>query len=116
MDFSSKQDVEIEMKFPADDFYNLLKGKIQHLSTISSDQKKTISSDKSLTFTALEGDLLAHYKSYKATVKITPKPEGCLVKVTVDYEKLNEDVPAPDKYLDFVVNVVKDIDAHIIKP
>jgi hypothetical protein len=63
----------------------------------------------------LEGDLLAHYKSYKATVKITPKPEGCLVKVTVDYEKLNEDVPAPDKYLDFVVSVVKDIDAHILK-
>lgn len=64
----------------------------------------------------MEGDLLTHYKSYKATVKTTPKPDGGSVKVSVDYEKLNEDVPAPDKYLDFVVNVVKDIDAHILKP
>jgi len=72
--------------------------------------------NKSLTFTALEGDLLAHYKSYKATVKINPKAEGCLMKVIVDYEKLTSDVPVPDKYLDFVVSLVKDIDAHILKP
>jgi hypothetical protein len=38
------------------------------------------------------------------------------VKVIVDYEKLTSDVPAPDKYLDFVVSLVKDIDAHILKP
>ena len=72
--------------------------------------------NKSVTFSAIEGDLFKSYKSYKATVKITTTAEGALAKVTVDYEKLNEDVPAPDKYLDFVLNILKDVDAHIIKP
>lgn len=72
--------------------------------------------DKSVTFSATEGDLFKSYKSFKATVKITTTAEGASAKVTVDYEKLNEDVPAPDKYLDFVLNILKDVDAHIIKP
>lgn len=72
--------------------------------------------NKSVTFSATEGDLFKSYKSFKATVKITTTAEGALAKVTVDYEKLNEDVPAPDKYLDFVLNILKDVDAHIIKP
>jgi hypothetical protein len=38
MDISGKQDVEVEMMSPADEFYNVLKSKIQHLSTISSDK------------------------------------------------------------------------------
>jgi hypothetical protein len=38
MDISGKQDVEVEMMSPADEFYNVLKSKIQHLPTISSDK------------------------------------------------------------------------------
>ena len=38
MDFSCNQDVEVEMKSPADEFYNVPKSKIQHLPTISSDK------------------------------------------------------------------------------
>jgi hypothetical protein len=37
------------------------------------------------------------------------------VKVTLEYEKLNENVPPPTKYLDFIVDVFEDIDAHLLK-
>lgn len=87
-------------------------GKIETLKDKVEIDEETMS----ISFTAIEGDLLDHYKSYKCKLHVTPKPEGkCLVNINVDYEKLNENVPPPKKYLDYVVGVVKDIDAHLVQ-
>ena len=73
--------------------------------------------NKIMTLTALEGShLLNLYKSFKHTVRAIPKGEGSLVKITIEYEKLNENVPDATKYLNFATHVVKDTDAHILKP
>ena len=45
--------------------------------------------NRSVTFSAIEGDLFKSYKSYKATVKIITTAEGASAKVKLDYEKLN---------------------------
>ncbi|KAA8532560.1 hypothetical protein F0562_032624 [Nyssa sinensis] len=71
--------------------------------------------NKTVTFNVLEGDITKHYKSFKSILQVSAKGNGGLVKWTVEYEKLKEDVPAPDKYLDFAVTVSKDIDAHLLK-
>jgi hypothetical protein len=79
-------------------------------------EKVELDDEKKLVIlTALEGHCLNLYKNYKIIFQVTPKTEGGSVKITLEYEKLNENIPPPNKYLDLVVNLVKDLDAHILK-
>ena len=73
--------------------------------------------NKRVRLTALEGShVLDNYKSFKFTCQvITPNSEGSSVKITLEYENLNEDDPPPQKFLSLVVNVIKDVDAHLLK-
>ncbi|KAL6286062.1 hypothetical protein ACE6H2_010452 [Prunus campanulata] len=38
-----------------------------------------------------------------------------LVKITLEYQRLNENDPPPHEYLRFLVNVIQDIDAYLLK-
>ncbi|TQD76519.1 hypothetical protein C1H46_037934 [Malus baccata] len=72
--------------------------------------------NKRVSLTGLEGShVLDNYKSYKIIFQVTPNSEGGSVKITSEYKKLNENDPPPQKYLSFLVNVIKDVDAHLIK-
>ena len=66
-----------------------------------------------ITFKVIEGDLLEHYKSFKATIHATPKGEGCNVHWTMEYEKHHDDIEDPHTLLQCAVEVSKDIDAHL---
>lgn len=71
---------------------------------------------KSITFKTVDGALLKIYKTMKATVQVTAKGGGCSsVKWSIEYEKLNEDSPPPNKYLDFVLILTKKVDAYLLK-
>ncbi|KAF2316800.1 hypothetical protein GH714_042141 [Hevea brasiliensis] len=65
------------------------------------DDKKTV------TLIGLEGDLLKIYEVYNVIWQLTPKGQGSLAKLILEYEKLNENVPAPRIYLDFVTRIAK---------
>ena len=71
--------------------------------------------NKSVTLVGLEGDVFKEYKSIKAVFQGVPKGEGCLAKLSIEYEKLNANVPPPNKYLNMMAHISKDIDAHIQK-
>ncbi|KAH8500620.1 hypothetical protein Peur_042456 [Populus x canadensis] len=71
--------------------------------------------NKSVSLIAVGGHVLEQYKSYKITLKTVSMAEGGVVKILLDYEKLKPDDPPPNKYLDFVIKVVKDIDEHLVK-
>ncbi|XVF85373.1 hypothetical protein PTKIN_Ptkin17bG0112400 [Pterospermum kingtungense] len=68
---------------------------------------------KTITFCMTEGEVKNYYNTFKPTVSVTAAGEGSLVKWTIEYEKKNESIPHPIKYLDFVVNKTKDIDAYL---
>ena len=40
---------------------------------------------------------MKHYKSLKCSVQVSAKDEGSLVKWIIEYEKLNEKIPARSK-------------------
>ncbi|XP_050373620.1 MLP-like protein 28 [Argentina anserina] len=64
----------------------------------------------------LEGDVFQYYKSFKGVYQFTQKDEGCsIANLSIEYEKLSEEVAAPDKYIRLMTNLVKDLDAHFIK-
>ncbi|KDO64572.1 hypothetical protein CISIN_1g039477mg, partial [Citrus sinensis] len=67
-------------------------------------------------YKVIEGNLLELYKSFSSTVKVTPKEndDGSLVHWIFEYEKLNEDVPDPTGKLQILIDVAKDIDAHLL--
>ncbi|KAH7833797.1 hypothetical protein Vadar_009788 [Vaccinium darrowii] len=70
--------------------------------------------NKTVHLTALEGHLLEVYKSYNIIYQFIHNGETNIVKITIEYEKKNEDVPPPQKYMDFVISLIKDLDAKLI--
>ncbi|KAH0987177.1 hypothetical protein GBA52_014354 [Prunus armeniaca] len=81
----------------------------------SIDEKK-----KSIAFRTVEGEVTKHYKSFKATVQVTPGGDGCSrnnsssVKWNIEYQKQNEAVPTPNKYQDFVVILTNNVYAYLL--
>ena len=65
-----------------------------------------------MTFTAIEGDLLEHYTSFKLIVHVDANGEDNLVTWTLEYEKLNEEVAEPQSLMDFCLLITKDIETH----
>ncbi|XP_022775862.1 MLP-like protein 43 [Durio zibethinus] len=57
--------------------------------------------NKSVTCNALDGNVAKYYKTFKGTVIVTASGQGSLVKWTLIYEKQNQNVPDPKKYLEF---------------
>lgn len=68
--------------------------------------------DKSVTFKVIEGDLLESFKIFVLTIHVDTSGEDNLVTWSIDYEKVDESVKDPTEYLDVVLRITKDIEAH----
>ncbi|KAL0003971.1 hypothetical protein SO802_011532 [Lithocarpus litseifolius] len=71
--------------------------------------------NNSVTFKVIEGDLMEEDKNIKSTIQATPKGEGSLVHWTIEYEKLHENIVEPNTLLQLVLDLSKDLDAHLVK-
>ncbi|XP_057445451.1 MLP-like protein 328 [Lotus japonicus] len=67
--------------------------------------------NRTITYVAVGGNVLELYRTYKTIVKV----ENGILKLRIEYEKLHEDTPPPKKYQQFVSNIVRDIDANLVK-
>ncbi|KAJ1425401.1 START-like domain superfamily [Sesbania bispinosa] len=67
--------------------------------------------NKTIAYVAVGGNVLELYKSYKAIVKV----ENGILKLRLEYEKLYDNTPPPKKYQQFIINIVRDIDANLVK-
>ncbi|KAE9605318.1 hypothetical protein Lal_00024953 [Lupinus albus] len=71
--------------------------------------------NKSITFDLFDGDINQHYKILKINLQVIDKDDnGTIANCTLEYEKINESVEAPSGYLDYVTNVIKDVDHHLL--
>ncbi|KAM7270308.1 hypothetical protein ACFE04_029522 [Oxalis oulophora] len=80
--------------------------------------KETIEFDDAnlkVTHVAVGGDVLKIYKSYRVGWQFIPKGNGTLAKITIEYEKLSDDMPDAINYLNLAVDMHKDIETHLIK-
>ncbi|KAK3421530.1 MLP-like protein 328 [Eucalyptus grandis] len=71
--------------------------------------------DDNMSFTlhGIEGHIFDTWKVFKAACKVVPKGQGSVAKLSMEYEKYKESDPSPDKYMAVLVDMTKDIDAHI---
>ncbi|KAI9079826.1 hypothetical protein K1719_038236 [Acacia pycnantha] len=67
--------------------------------------------NKTITYTALGGNVMELYKSYRFIVKA--EMNGTF-KLRIEYEKINEEVPPPHKYLHFCLNLLKEIENKLV--
>ncbi|GLT78410.1 hypothetical protein SLA2020_499470 [Shorea laevis] len=71
---------------------------------------------KTVTLVGLEGDVFEDFKNYITVFQAIPKDDSLsVVKGVIEYEKLKEDGPDGIKNLDFVVGLIKDIEAHLVQ-
>lgn len=68
-----------------------------------------------IVFRMMEGDLMEHHKAFKFTIQATPKGKGSVVHLTLEYEKLHENIQDSYSMLEFAVGMFRDIDAHLMK-
>ncbi|KAL2522400.1 MLP-like protein [Forsythia ovata] len=66
--------------------------------------------ERSVTYKALEGDVLKLYKSYQFTITVS----NGSVKWTIDYEKALPVIPPPDIYMVFAFATTKAVDAYLL--
>ncbi|XP_010533364.1 PREDICTED: major latex protein 146 [Tarenaya hassleriana] len=84
----------------------IVEGKVEHIKEkIELDEQ-----NKTVSFIAVEGDVMKQYKSYKITLHVVPTGEGCIAKWTWEYEKLHDDVPPPTKYASSVADFSRDLE------
>ncbi|KAL0807439.1 PREDICTED: MLP-like protein 43 [Brassica oleracea var. oleracea] len=69
-----------------------------------------------ITLRVIEGDLMKEYKSFLATLQVTPKHggTGSIVHWHLEYEKIGEDVAHPETLLQLCVEMSKEIDEHLL--
>ncbi|KAI3950556.1 hypothetical protein MKW92_032545 [Papaver armeniacum] len=70
---------------------------------------------RTLKHRVIDGDLMKDYKKFDKIIEANPKPNGhgSIVTVSLYYEKINEDSPAPFDHLKFFHQNIEDMNSHI---
>ncbi|CAE5963726.1 unnamed protein product [Arabidopsis arenosa] len=125
-----KLETDVEIKASAGKFHHMFAGRPHHVSKatpgkiqgygeakVAKERIEAVEPEKNLiTFRVIEGDLLKEYKSFVITIQVTPKRggPGSVVHWHVEYEKIDDKVAHPETFLDFCVQVSKEIDEHLL--
>ncbi|KAD7116615.1 hypothetical protein E3N88_03883 [Mikania micrantha] len=66
-----------------------------------------------IVFKLIGGDLVdGLYKSFTIILHVEPKGDGQVATWTFEFEKLDTSVPYPTSEMDYLCNLVKDLDVH----
>ncbi|KAK8959386.1 MLP-like protein 423 [Platanthera guangdongensis] len=71
---------------------------------------------KLVTYSVIDGEILSYYKSFSPTLAVASKGDGgSVVTWSVEYEKLNEDVPEADIIKELALQTIKELDSYLLK-
>ncbi|RDY11494.1 MLP-like protein 43 [Mucuna pruriens] len=72
--------------------------------------------NKTIFYKLFSGDIDHQYKDFKLIFQaIDNNRGGAIIKWTVEYEKIAEDVDPPYGYIEYVHKCTSDIDGHLLK-
>ncbi|CAK9326753.1 unnamed protein product [Citrullus colocynthis] len=64
--------------------------------------------------TGLEGDAFRYYKGIKFIYQVVPKDQNLsLLTLAIEYEKLDDSLPHPYRYIDLLISMMKDMESHL---
>ncbi|KAM4108877.1 hypothetical protein ACB094_03G079000 [Castanea mollissima] len=121
MSLFGKVEADVEIKAPAEKFHEIVSCRPHHISSVSPGLIQGCALHEGdwgnegsvIKWDYVHGDLMEEYKNFKFTVQATPKGEGSLVHWTMEYEKLHENIVEPNTLLQLVLDLSKDLDAHL---
>jgi len=71
-------------------------------------------SQRTVTYSVIDGDPLKYFKKLKGHLSVTPKGGGSIVKWSSEYEKDSQGVLEPEFIKEFVVKFILKIDDYIL--
>jgi len=72
--------------------------------------------NKTITYKLFNGDIDQHFKVFKFIFQAIDKNSGgAIIKWTIEYERVSEDVDPPYGYVEYLHKSTRDIDAHLLK-
>lgn len=80
-------------------------------------ERREIDDDNmAVTFRGLEGHVMEQLKVYDVIFQFIQKsPDDIICKITMIWEKQNDDMPEPSNYMKFVKSLAADMDDHVLK-
>jgi len=72
---------------------------------------------KTITYKLFSGDIDHNYKNFKFIFQAIDDNDhgGTIIKWTVEYERLREEVDPPYGHIEYLHKCTKDIDGHLLK-
>ncbi|CAI9091554.1 OLC1v1026614C1 [Oldenlandia corymbosa var. corymbosa] len=69
---------------------------------------------RSSRYRAMDGELLAMYKTFAITYQVDTDGEGgkSLVTWTIEYEKINESIPDPNAMMELCINATRNFESY----
>ncbi|XP_027908837.1 MLP-like protein 43 [Vigna unguiculata] len=72
--------------------------------------------NKTITYKLFNGDIDQQFKVFKFIFQAIDKNSGgAIIKWTIEYERVSEDVDPPYGYVEYLHKSTRDIDAHLLK-
>ncbi|KAG7626661.1 Bet v I/Major latex protein [Arabidopsis thaliana x Arabidopsis arenosa] len=80
-------------------------------------ERREIDDDnKIVKVVGLEGHVMEQFKVYEIDFQFIPKSEeDCVCKITMIWEKRNDDFPEPSSYMQLLKSMVIDMEDHVLK-
>lgn len=69
---------------------------------------------RSITFNIIGGEVTKYFRTYKATILLFKEGGKNMLKWSLEYEKMNDQVPEPTAQVQFLVNMAREVDAYLI--
>ncbi|KAI7732776.1 hypothetical protein M8C21_013536 [Ambrosia artemisiifolia] len=112
---------QVNIKSDSDMFHETFRYRPYHISQMSPDGKPQVvkevieaidKENKLVRFKVTEGDIMEAYKTFAITIRVDTHGEENVVTCTLDYEKVNEYIPNPDRLMELVLIVAKDVETY----
>lgn len=72
--------------------------------------------NKTIYYKLFDGDIDGKYKDFKLIFQAIDKEHGgAIIKWTIEYERVNDEVDPPYGYIEYVHKCTRDIDAKLLK-
>ncbi|XP_020083130.1 MLP-like protein 423 [Ananas comosus] len=71
--------------------------------------------NKLVSYSVIDGEMVNLYKTFKPTLQVIPNGDGSLVNWSLEFEKVNAEVPEPDLILETAAETFKDLDEYLLK-
>ncbi|XP_057441424.1 MLP-like protein 34 [Lotus japonicus] len=117
----------VQTKLHEGDWHGVGVGSVKHWTNVIDGKAITLEErieaideeKKTIKHSIYGGDISPHYKTFTLILQVIDKNDGGdavdVVKWTIEYEKLDEDIEPPHGWMEFLNKGTRDIDANLLK-